>query len=169
MDFILNGSPLSVDRKQVERALRDVEPEVVRKHSVTVNGRAYPVKQVFHVITGIDSAEFTSHRARDVLRRLGFEVGSAGDRPPAIRDMPRTWVLRLISGAGGTQECELSDEFDASSLQKALPRLVGSDEVTTITAYVDDAVGGVGVFPVAWRNVMSATVYERVARVRRDR
>ena len=62
-------------RGQVERAVRDVLPEPLDDHYAVVNGRRYPPKQVLALATGLDRADFNTHQARQVLRRLGFTAG----------------------------------------------------------------------------------------------
>jgi len=58
----------------VERTLRDVLPEPLHDHYVVINRRRFPPKQVVSLITGLDRADFNTHQARQVLRRLGFIV-----------------------------------------------------------------------------------------------
>ena len=43
-----------------------------------VGGRRYPPKQVLSRATGLDRADFTTHHARRVLKRLGFVAARAG-------------------------------------------------------------------------------------------
>jgi hypothetical protein len=73
------GEDFELDSTSVERRLRGVEPEPVREHFVVVGGHRYPPKQVLGVVTGLDRADFTTHQARAVLRRLGFGVHRRGD------------------------------------------------------------------------------------------
>jgi hypothetical protein len=44
-----------------------------------VGGRRFPPKQVISAVTGLDRADFNTHQARQVLRRLGFTVGRKPD------------------------------------------------------------------------------------------
>lgn len=68
------GCQFHLDAGMVESALEIVEPEPVNEHFVVVRGRRFPPKQALAVITGLDRADFTTHQARAVLRRLGFGV-----------------------------------------------------------------------------------------------
>jgi hypothetical protein len=76
------GRKVNLDRRQVERRLRRVLPEPIRKHYVVVGGRRYPPKQALAEVTGIDRADFTSHQARSILRRLGFPTARAAPPSP---------------------------------------------------------------------------------------
>lgn len=51
-----------------------MEPEPIKEHYVVVGRRRFPPKQVLAVVTGLDRADFTTHQARAVLRRIGFGV-----------------------------------------------------------------------------------------------
>lgn len=75
----------------VEQAAARVEPEPIKEHYVVVAGRRYPPKQVLAAATGLDRADFTTHQARAILRRLGFgayrrgAAGHHGDAPAVAR------------------------------------------------------------------------------------
>ena len=71
--FIVNGKRYELSREDILTAVDGVEPEPLRCHVVQVGPGVFPVKQVISLATGIDRLDFTSMRARDVLRRLGFE------------------------------------------------------------------------------------------------
>jgi hypothetical protein len=72
------GADFDLTAGEVERAVRRLEPEPIREHVVVVGGRRYPPKQVLAELTGLDRADFTTHQARSVLRRLGFGVHRRG-------------------------------------------------------------------------------------------
>jgi len=59
----------------VENRVRNVLPEPLDDHYVVVAGKRFPPKQVIGVVTGLDRADFNTHQARRILRRLGFVVG----------------------------------------------------------------------------------------------
>jgi hypothetical protein len=80
--FQIAGRRVSLDRELVERRLEDVLPEPVREHYVVVRGRRFPPKQVISLLTGLDRADFTTHQARRVLKRLGFVAARRQRRPP---------------------------------------------------------------------------------------
>jgi len=68
------GQEFDLTASSVERSVADVDPEPIREHYAVVLGRRYPPKQVLAEVTGLDRADFTTHQARAVLRRLGFGV-----------------------------------------------------------------------------------------------
>ena len=66
------GQDFDLDAGQVERQVRGLVPEPIQEHYVVVAGRRFPPKQLLAAVTGLDRADFTTHQARSVLRRLGF-------------------------------------------------------------------------------------------------
>jgi hypothetical protein len=72
--FIVKGRPFRLSHADVVAAMKGVEPEPIRAHSVLVSGSAYPVKQVLAAATGLDRLDFTSEVARRHLEHLGFAL-----------------------------------------------------------------------------------------------
>jgi hypothetical protein len=70
--FTVAGQQFELERAQVEHVLERELPDPVREHYVVVGGRRFPPKQVLCQVTGLDRADFTTHQARRILRRLGF-------------------------------------------------------------------------------------------------
>jgi hypothetical protein len=70
--FRIAGQDFELDRERVEKAVDGDLPDPVQEHYVVVRGRRYPPKQVLARVTGLDRADFTTHQARRVLKRLGF-------------------------------------------------------------------------------------------------
>jgi hypothetical protein len=70
--FQISRQSFQLDESVVERALEGVLPEPIQEHYVVVRGRRYPPKQVLTHATGLDRADFTTHQARRILKRLGF-------------------------------------------------------------------------------------------------
>jgi hypothetical protein len=68
------GHQYEFEASIVESVLESVDPEPINEHYVVVGGRRFPPKQVLGLITGLDRADFTTHQARAILRRLGFGV-----------------------------------------------------------------------------------------------
>ncbi len=68
------GRQLELDTGIVEAALEGVDPEPVKEHYVVVRGLRFPPKQALALVSGLDRADFTSHQARAILRRVGFGV-----------------------------------------------------------------------------------------------
>ncbi|MGY2065629.1 DUF6884 domain-containing protein [Blastococcus sp. SYSU DS0619] len=74
MEFVHEGARYSLDTEAVRVALRGVAPDELRTHWVDVDGTRWPPKQVLALATGLERSAFTSHRALDVLGRLGFST-----------------------------------------------------------------------------------------------
>lgn len=83
--FTIAGHEFQLERRDVESAVVDALPDPVREHYVVVRGRRYPPKQIIAAVTGLDRADFTTHQARRVLKRLGFAAArlAGGAQPPA--------------------------------------------------------------------------------------
>ena len=77
-EFTIAGRRFLLERRTVEEAAIGVLPEPVREHYVVVRGRRFPPKQIMSRVTGLDRADFTTHQARRILKRLGFVAARAG-------------------------------------------------------------------------------------------
>lgn len=165
ISFVLNGESHRLSRRQVIDAVDGVEPEPIREHYVTIEGRRYPVKQAFAVATGLSAADFTSHRARDVLRRVGVTADRTDGKAPM------TWVLHTMTHGGGHQELELTDDRNIEDLKVEVEHGMrdggGDRPLLTVTGYSPDAAGGRVTVHIAWRHMASAWVYQREAKVER--
>jgi hypothetical protein len=94
--FTIAGEEFELEQSKIEACLRTMLPDPVREHYVVVSGRRFPPKQVISCVTGLDRADFTTHQARRILRRLGFvaaraahEEGGEGTHPGADRGRGR--------------------------------------------------------------------------------
>ena len=76
-EFTIAGRRFLLERRTVEEAAIGVLPEPVREHYVVVRGRRFPPKQIMSRVTGLDRADFTTHQARRILKRLGFIAATA--------------------------------------------------------------------------------------------
>lgn len=83
--FTVAGRRVELEPAAVEQRLADVLPEPLHEHFVVVNGRRFPPKQVIALMTGVDRADFTTHQARRVLRRLGFNAARRNNAPEDTR------------------------------------------------------------------------------------
>lgn len=81
--FQIAGRPFTLERDAVESAVRDAHPEPVDEHYVVIGARRYPPKQVLSLATGLDRADFTTHHARRILKRLGFVAARRSSREAA--------------------------------------------------------------------------------------
>jgi hypothetical protein len=84
--FVVSGRAFSLEREAIERALAKELPDPLVEHYVVVRGRRFPPKQVLAAVTGLDRADFTTHQARRILKRLGFVAERLGRAP--IRSEP---------------------------------------------------------------------------------
>lgn len=80
------GQDFDLAADEIERAVTGVDPEPIQEHFAVVAGRRYPPKQVLAIATGLDRADFTTHQARSVLRRIGFGVYRLNSRADAARN-----------------------------------------------------------------------------------
>lgn len=86
----ISGQQFDLDPRRIVRAVSRALPEPVRDHYVVIEGRRYPPKQVIALATGLDRADFTTHQARRILRRLGFIAARRGAPPaPSAGSAPR--------------------------------------------------------------------------------
>ena len=86
----ISGQQFDLDPRRIVRAVSRALPEPVRDHYVVIEGRRYPPKQVIALATGLDRADFTTHQARRILRRLGFTAARRAAHPtPSDGSAPR--------------------------------------------------------------------------------
>ena len=163
MDFIVDGEHYSLTKQEVEARMRGVEPGTIYQYVIDVNGVRYPVKQVFRVATGLE--HFTTQRARDVLRRLGFFDGGAASHPTAEHSTSTgpapVWVLEIQTLAGGPHEFELDEEEDVQALEAEISHRIGSDGSYQGRSRRAGAAGGASVLTIAWKHVAAASLYQR--------
>ncbi|HET6966255.1 MAG TPA: hypothetical protein VFH58_15880 [Acidimicrobiales bacterium] len=119
------GQDFDLTLATVESVAVGLEPEPVRDHYVVVAGRRYPPKQVLAAVTGLDRADFTTHQARAVLRRLGLGVYRRTPPPPAPAGAagPHGGAeARLLDRYKGRWVAQVPGEilFDADSPQAVL-------------------------------------------------
>ncbi len=91
LEFTINGQVYRLTRQQVIASVRGVIPLAIQRWAVEVDGRRFPVKQVLAEATRTHRMDFISHRACDILRRLGFPVidvdqETASDEGAALYD-----------------------------------------------------------------------------------
>jgi hypothetical protein len=87
--FTISGRAFELEHEIVERATEGVQPDPVQEHYVVVDGHRYPPKQVLSLVTGLDRADFTTHQARGVLRRLGFVAARSSHVASGEPDDPK--------------------------------------------------------------------------------
>ena len=70
--FTISGQDFELEGQTVRDRMLERLPDPVHEHYVVISGRRFPPKQVLACVTGLDRADFTTHQARRILRRLGF-------------------------------------------------------------------------------------------------
>jgi hypothetical protein len=75
--FTISGQQFELEHSGIEQCLHNRLPDPVHAHYVVVRGLRFPPKQVLSCATGLDRADFTTHQARRILRRLGFVAARA--------------------------------------------------------------------------------------------
>ena len=73
--FVIGGQEFSLSADDVERRLKGVEPEKVRKVFVEVSGKRFPIKQALAVAALQIRSGFTTQDALRIFRKLGFKLG----------------------------------------------------------------------------------------------
>lgn len=119
--FTIAGEEFELDQGNVEACLRPLLPDPVQEHYVVVRGRRFPPKQVISCVTGLDRADFTTHQARRILRRLGFVAARAthdeepagthggGDRGGRQAEALRPHMGKWVALAGPTEVLVAAD------------------------------------------------------------
>ena len=98
------GVDFELDAGQIERVASSLDPEPLREHYVVVDGRRFPPKQVLGAVTHLDRADFTTHQARAVLKRLGFGVHRVGHSAGQV-------VTDPSAGPHGGAEAAILEQF----------------------------------------------------------
>jgi hypothetical protein len=91
--FTIAGERVSLEPAAIEAELARVLPEPVREHYVVVGGRRYPPKQVISHVAHLDRADFTTHQARRIMRRLGFTTARLGQAEQSVPEPETGWPL----------------------------------------------------------------------------
>lgn len=121
--FTVSGQTIELERDEVEHKLDRVLPEPLREHYVVVCSRRYPPKQVLSEVTGLDRADFTTHQARRILKRLGFTAARAKTGAPS------TETTDASAGPHGGRQAEALAEHSGKWVALAGPTdvLVAAD------------------------------------------
>lgn len=116
MEFVINGVGHSLDASTVRSALRGGAPDPVREHWVDVDGVRWPPKQALGLATGLDRADFTSHRALGLFERLGFTTspwGNSRQLPGTHKStIPRLTELSREAPAAARETAAAADAAD---------------------------------------------------------
>ena len=77
MTFKIAGKDYRISRHDIIDVTRNVSPKASdgrNKHYVELHGRAYPIKQPIHLVTGQPYIAFTAQHAHSVLTTLDFGI-----------------------------------------------------------------------------------------------
>jgi hypothetical protein len=85
MQFVLKGETYDIDPAVARHRIKQTVPEAIQTHWVEIDGERWPVMQAFEVATGIPRRNYISHRALDLLRRLGFTTSERPTPGPAVQ------------------------------------------------------------------------------------
>lgn len=100
--FTISGQQFELERADVDQCVLNLLPDPIHEHYVVVRGRRFPPKQVLSCVTGLDRADFTTHQARRILKRLGF-VAARKDRRGAAETDPESADGDGTESFGGRQ------------------------------------------------------------------
>lgn len=124
------GRAFTLDAALVDSRLEGVLPDPLHDHYVAVGGRRYPPKQVVALVTGLDRADFTTHQARRILRRLGFVAG----RKPETAATP---APSRLGPHGGAEAEALRPYIGKWVAQKGLDVLVAADTPEEVLEWLE--------------------------------
>src|SRR5215211_2071602 len=102
----VSGHRYDLDPRGVEAALQGALPDPLQEHFGVMNGRPRLPKQDLALVSGHDRADFTTHRARRALTRLGFPAGRAA-RPRGNHQVASSATAAArpkVSGTAGRPE-----------------------------------------------------------------
>jgi hypothetical protein len=99
-EFTVGGKSISINSQIVEDLLEDVAAGPINKNFVVVRGRRFPVKQALSLAANIPLSDFISTEAVRVFKRLGFEVGRAGEGREAIKTESETLFELYLQSHG---------------------------------------------------------------------
>ncbi len=77
MQYVIGGVRRELHAKTIRRVAAQSVPDAIdgrHKYYVNIEGRHYPVKQLFELATGLHRTEFITQQANLNLTRLGFTV-----------------------------------------------------------------------------------------------
>lgn len=76
MRCMIAGQPFYLEVREVEAAMRDLEPAPIRGACAQIGGRWYPVMQIGAKVTGQDQRDFTADQVSRALHNLGLPCRS---------------------------------------------------------------------------------------------
>jgi hypothetical protein len=124
------GRSFVLTPRDTEELVSNMLPEPLDDHYVVIAGKRFPPKQVISLITGLDRADFNTHQARHILRKLGFVVGRR-NREMSVQDPNRP-------GPHQGREADLLRPFMGQWVaQRGLDVLVAADTPQEVLAWLE--------------------------------
>ncbi len=121
MNFRIGGNWYEISREDVIAVTRNSPPDIPDaryKYFVRLHGRAYPIKQVIKLVTGLESSDFISHEAHRILTKLEFDISD--------RSLPRAVSVDTTNDGGVTLTLLVVFETDEDGWEVAsCPTLPG--------------------------------------------
>lgn len=125
MKFTLNGERYDVDPSDARARLAAHPPEPIQVHWVELDGRRWPPKQALEVVLGVQRAGFTTHRAAEILCRLGLSTSRAQTSTRSRMSAPKTGSKPML-------------QFSRESLHEAVEHLADFMDGQPLTTRVAD-------------------------------
>jgi len=75
----IRGKTYSISKEEVNRKLKEIDPEPIRCYYVELFDERYPIKQILSRTLGLPKAGFTTQDAYSALSRLGYEIKVSED------------------------------------------------------------------------------------------
>lgn len=129
--FKISGQSVELTPDSVAAAVAGVLPEPIHEHYVVVSGRRFPPKQLVTCATGLDRADFTTHQARRILKRLGFTAARATGADAPSHEEPG-------SGPHGGRQAQALEPYAGKWVALANPTtvLVAADSPHDVLAWL---------------------------------
>lgn len=71
----IRGKVYEVSYDDIIKVAEKLEPEAIRHWYVKIGDKLFPPKQIIAEVLGLERLDFTTADAKDILEKLGFEVG----------------------------------------------------------------------------------------------
>lgn len=128
MSTTIAGHQYDITAADVRRSAQDLDPEPIETWLAVVDGRRFPPKQLVEAVTGLDRADFNSHQARSLLKRLGFPV----ERRRPVRPAPAS----RAGPHGGAERRLLEDYVGRWVAQDGIEILHDADTPQQVAAWL---------------------------------
>lgn len=72
--FTLRGKTFEKRKDDFVKATKGINPGRIKKYSIVVSGKRYPIRQILAAVTNLPAIAITSQDAYRVLEKVGFAV-----------------------------------------------------------------------------------------------